>query len=111
MKKLKEIVYLILDALTAIFSLFVAVCIPFGVVTGLIETYDAMEIERFSLVKQIIFVMLLLWIIDVLARPVISRLINNGLSGLGRVFIIQPSDKKEGIEDARHTATATAKDA
>lgn len=106
MKKLKEIGYLIIDGASAMFRLCVAIIIPFVIGESFLRFVDVTEMEGISLVQQLVVVILLLWVMDVLVRPIVSKLLLGSLSDLGKLFIIQPSEKTEEITNARYTATA-----
>ncbi|MGF0472470.1 hypothetical protein ACQQ6W_23345 [Lysinibacillus fusiformis] len=110
MEKLKEIAYLLIDGVSAIARLLVAVVIPFCIAGALLRYFTVMEKEGIPFAEQLIISILMLWVVDILMRPVISRLLLNSLSDLGKLLIILPPEKKEEIIDARCT-TATAKDA
>lgn len=110
MGKLKEIGYLLIDGASAILRLFVAIVIPFCIGEAFLRNFIVMDAEGVSLAQQLVIIIVLLWVVDVLARPIVSRLLLNSLSDLGKLFIILPPKRTEEKVDARY-ATATAKDA
>lgn len=110
MEKLKEIGYLLIDGVSAILRMFVAIILPFIVGESFLRSFEGMEMRDFSLAQQLIVVIVLLWVIDVLVRPIVSKLLLGSLRDLSKLFVMQPPKKQEGIADG-FTATATAKDA
>jgi len=111
MKKLKEIGLLIAESVSALVWLLLAVSIPYFMVRLILKVMSDSGVDQMQVAHQVIYLIVILWMVDLVVRPIITKILNMNIDRMIKVFAWQPFEKdKEEKVDARY-ATATAKDA
>lgn len=111
MKKLKEIAILIVESLSALVWLLLALLIPYYMVQLILRVFRDNEIGQMPIAQQLVFLIVVLWMVDLIVRPIITKILNMNTDRIIKIFAWQPLKKdQEEIVDARGTTTA-AKDA
>jgi len=111
MKKITEIAELIVESLYALAWLAAACLIPFAIIRSIFRLLQDNGLGDMPFTEQVIYMVGILWMIDLIVRPIIAKVLNTNIDRINKVFMWQPSKKQEEIEDARCTTAATAKDA
>lgn len=107
MKKLKEIGLLLADTVTAIGGLTIAMVLPIGILNLFIKFANDSNVAQMSIIQQLTFLIVGLWFIDIVIRPVISRLININLDRLNSLFVYQKKEEVN-LDATKSTATTDA---
>lgn len=109
MKKIKEVVSLITEGFSALVWLIIAFLIPFSAIQLIVKVFRTEGIGEMPIVQQFIYLILVLWMLDIVVRPIVSKILGKNMDRMIKVFAWQPFEIKEEMQDAR--CTATAKDA
>lgn len=112
MQKVKKIIGYVAQGIIDIFSMVVnlmlAVIVPYSAVMLIGRVYD--DIRHLPLDQRIIMFVLLLWICDLIIRPIVKNIMSVTINKFKKVWMFDPLESQEEIDHARCAAT-TAKDA
>lgn len=107
MKKLKEIGLLIAESVSAFVWLLLAVSIPYFMVRLILRVLSDGGIYQMQIAHQLIYLIVILWMVDLVVRPIITKILNMNIDRMIKVFAWQPFEKdKEEKVDARYATTA-----
>lgn len=104
MNKIKEIVNLIIEGASALLWLIIAFLIPFSAIQLVYKGFRADGIGEMPIAQQFIYLILVLWMLDIVVRPIVAKILGKNMDRMIKVFAWQPFRKEEEIEDARYTA-------
>lgn len=109
MKKLKEIGILITESVSALVWLLTAVSIPYFMVQLILRVLSDEGVYQMPIAQQFIYLILILWMVDLLVRPIIVKILNMNIDRVIKVFAWTPFKKgREEKVDARYPTTTKA---
>lgn len=111
MKKITEMVELIVESLYALAWLGAACLIPFSIIRWIFRLLEGNGMGDMPFTEQVIYMVGILWVIDLLIRPIISKILNINIDRMTKVFAWHHLKNRGNVEDARYTTTATKADA
>lgn len=106
MKKIKEIGLLISESVSAFAWLLVALVLPYLMIQLVLKVLSDEGVYQMPIAQQLICLILILWMVDLLIRPIIAKILNMNIDRMIKVCAWQPFKKdQEEIDNARYTET------
>lgn len=106
MKKLEEIGILITESVSAFTWLLVALVLPYLMIQLILIVLSDEGVYQMPIAQQLIYLILILWMVDLLVRPIIVKILNMNIDRMIKVFAWTPFKKKwEEKVDARYPTT------
>lgn len=109
MKKAKEIVNQIansvMDIISIVLGCTIAFTIPLIMIELLIKGYDSGGVKNMEVEQQIVFIILALWMFDLIARPIVSDILKTNIDRSRKLFAWQPfKNKGDEVDHAERNA-------